>query len=156
MKKATLLLITMILGVTVYAQGFNDYLEVSRQVLKTEKKALIAEVMQLTDEESTVFWPIYNEYEAKKYEVNTVYFRLVQDYADNFENMKGEKATEIYKQVLDIEMQLIKLEKSYAKKFAKVITPQKTFRYLQAENKIKAMIDAEMALQIPLLEAIED
>ena len=70
--------------------------------------------------------------------------------------MKGEKATEIYKQVLDIEMQLIKLEKSYAKKFAKVITPQKTFRYLQAENKIKAMIDAEMALQIPLLEAIED
>lgn len=156
MKKATLLLITMILGVTVYAQGFNDYLEVSRQVLKTEKKALIAEVMQLTDEESTVFWPIYNEYEAKKYEVNTVYFRLVQDFADNFENMKGEKATEIYKQVLDIEMQLIKLEKSYAKKFAKVITPQKTFRYLQAENKIKAMIDAEMALQIPLLEAIED
>jgi len=156
MKKATLLLITMILGVTVYAQEFNDYLEVSRQVLKTEKKALIAEVMQLTSEESTAFWPIYNEYEAKKYEVNTVYFKMVQEFSDNFDTMKGEKATEIYKQVLDVEMQLLKLEKTYAKKFAKVLTPQKTFRYLQAENKIKAMIDAEMALQIPLLEAIED
>ena len=156
MKKATLLLITMVLGISVYAQGFNDYLEVSRQVLKTEKKALIAEVMELTSEESPAFWPIYNEYEAKKYEVNTVYFKMILEFADNFETMKGEKATEIYKQVLDVKMQLLKLEKTYAKKFAKVLTPQKTLRYLQAENKIRAMIDAEMALQIPFLETIED
>lgn len=156
MKKATILLITMVMGIAVYAQDFNDYLEVSRQVLKTEKKALIAEVMELTSEESPAFWPIYNEYEAKKYEINTIYFKMVQEFANNFESMQGEKATEIYKQVLDVEMQLLKLKKTYAKKFAKVLTPQKTFRYLQAENKIKAMVDAEMALQIPLLEKIED
>ena len=43
MKKISILLITLVLGFTVNAQDFNDYLEVSREVLKTEKKAQNAE-----------------------------------------------------------------------------------------------------------------
>ena len=156
MKKLNLLLIALVLGITVNAQDFNDYLEVSREVLKTEKKALIADLMQFSSEESQAFWPVYNEYEDKKYVVNTKYFNLVQKFADNFENMSAEVASEVISEFLGIEMELIKLEKSYAKKFQKILTPQRTLKYLQAENKIKAMIDAEMALQIPFLDEIED
>ena len=87
MKKLNLLLFALVLGITVNAQDFNDYLEVSREVLKTEKKALIADLMQFSSEESQVFWPLYNEYEDKKYVVNTKYFNLVQKFADNFENL---------------------------------------------------------------------
>jgi hypothetical protein len=71
MKKLNLLLIALVLGITVNAQDFNDYLEVSREVLKTEKKALIADLMQFSSEESQAFWPVYNEYEDAKYKVNT-------------------------------------------------------------------------------------
>ena len=156
MKKISILLITLVLGFTVNAQDFNDYLEVSREVLKTEKKALIAEVMQFSAEESQAFWPLYNEYEQKKFVINTRYFNLVQKFADNFEKMSNEMATEVINESIGIELELVKLEKSYAKKFQKILTPQKTIRYLQAENKIKALIDAEMALQIPLLDEIED
>jgi len=156
MKKLNLLLIALILGITVNAQDFNDYLEVSREVLKTEKKALIADLMQFSSEESQAFWPLYNEYEDKKYTINTRYFNLVQKFADNFENMSDQVATEIINESLGIKLELIKLEKSYAKKFQKILAPQRTIKYLQAENKIKALIDAEMALQIPLLDEIED
>ena len=147
---------SIVISGSAFAQQFNDYLEVSREVLKVEKKALIAEVMELSDTESEPFWLIYNEYEQKKYEVNTKYFKIVMDFSDNYGKMSAEKATELTKASLDIQMLLLKLRKSYAKKFAKVISPQKTLRYLQAENKIRVMIDAEMALQIPLLETIED
>ena len=112
--------------------------------------------MQFSSEESQAFWPVYNEYEDKKYVVNTRYFNLVQKFADNFENMSAEVASDVISESLGIEMELIKLEKSYAKKFQKILTPQRTLKYLQAENKIKAMIDAEMALQIPFLDEIED
>ena len=156
MKKISLLFITMVLGFTVYAQDFNNYLEVSREVLKTEKKALIAEVMQFSSEESQVFWPLYNEYEQKKYEVNTRYFNLIQQFAENYESMSDEVARDIINKFLGIEMELAKLKSTYAKKFQKILTPQKTIRYIQAENKIKALIDAELALQIPFLEEIED
>ena len=156
MKKLNLLFIALIMGLTVNAQDFNDYLEVSREVLKTEKKALIAEVMQFTSEESQAFWPIYNEYEQKKYAVNTRYFKLIEKFADNFINMSDEVAVEVINESIAIEGELVKLQKTYAKKFQKILTPQKTIKYLQAENKIKALIDAEIALQIPLLDEIED
>jgi cell fate (sporulation/competence/biofilm development) regulator YlbF (YheA/YmcA/DUF963 family) len=156
MKKISILLITLVLGFTVNAQDFNDYLEVSREVLKTEKKALIAEVMQFSAEESQAFWPLYNEYEQKKYTVNTRYFNMAQKFADNYEEMSDEIAVEIINEALGVRLELVKLQKSYAKKFQKILSPQKTIRYIQAENKIKALIDAEMALQIPLLDEIED
>jgi len=156
MKKLNLLFIALIMGFSVNAQDFNDYLEVSREVLKTEKKALIAEVMQFTSEESQAFWPLYNEYEQKKYTVNTRYFNLVEKFAENFENMSDEVAVEVINESIAIKSELIKLQKTYAKKFQKILTPQKTIKYLQAENKIKALIDAELSLQIPLLDEIED
>ena len=156
MKKLNLLIFALVLGITVNAQDFNDYLEVSREVLKTEKKALIADLMQFSSEESQAFWPVYNEYEDAKYKVNTRYFSMIEKFADNYENMSDEVASEIINESLNIKNELIKLEKSYAKKFLKILTPQRTIKYMQAENKIKAMIDAEMALQIPFLDEIED
>jgi hypothetical protein len=156
MKKLNLLLIALVLGITVNAQDFNDYLEVSREVLKTEKKALIADLMQFSSEESQAFWPLYNEYEDAKYKVNTRYFNLLEKFADNFENMTDEVANEVINESITIKQELVKLEKSYAKKFMKILSAKRTIKYLQAENKIKALIDAEMALQIPFLDEIED
>ena len=92
MKKLNLLFVALIIGIAVNAQDFNDYLEVSREVLKTEKKALIAELMQFTSEESQAFWPLYNEYEQKKYEVNTRYFQLIEKFAENFEKYENNGA----------------------------------------------------------------
>jgi hypothetical protein len=156
MKKLNLLFVALIMGFAVNAQDFNDYLEVSREVLKTEKKALIAEVMQFTSEESQAFWPLYNEYEQKKYTVNTRYFNLIEKFVENYENMSDEVAVELINESIAIKGELIKLQKTYAKKFQKILTPQKTVKYLQAENKIEALIDAEIALQVPLLDEIED
>ena len=52
MKKITILLLSIVISGSAFAQQDFDYLEVSREVLKVEKKALIAEVMQLTEAES--------------------------------------------------------------------------------------------------------
>jgi len=156
MKKLNLLVIVILMSLSAQAQDFNDYLEVSREVLKTEKKALIADLMQFSPEESQVFWPLYNEFEEKKYVVNTRYFNLVQKFADNYGSMSDEVATQVINESMSIDMEMIKLEKAYAKKFMKILTPQRALKYLQAENKIKTLIDAEMALQIPFLDEIED
>ncbi len=156
MKKFILLITFCVWGINAYSQHFNDYMEVSREVLKTEKKALIAEVMQLTKLESETFWPLYNEYQQKRYNVNTKLIKLIIDYAENYEKMPPEKATQIINSSISIDMELLKLEKTYAKKFMKILPPKKALRYLQAENKIEALIDAELAMEIPLLESIEE
>lgn len=136
----------------LFAQTANDYLEVTRGVLKTEKKALIAEAMELTEVESPAFWSLYNEYNEKMYVINTKLFDVIKDYSEHYENMSNEKAVELWKNAIEIETELLKLEKTYFKKFLKILPGTKAVRYLQAENKVKTLVDAQLALEIPLFE----
>ena len=153
MKKITLTLVISFFAITLYAQ--NSYLEIVRSTIKTEKKALIAEVMQLSDAENIPFWEVYNEYDEKLYKLNTEYFAVVMEFADNFDNMSTEKANDLINRATKYSIDVAKLEKTYMKKMTKVISPQKTVRFYQAMNKIQAMIDAQMAAEVPLLESIE-
>ena len=153
MKKINLTLLLSFFAIGLYAQ--DSYMEIVRSTIKTEKKALIAEVMQLSDEESAVFWPVYNEYQEKLYKINTDYFTTIKEFADNFGNMSAETATDIITKANKYNIDEAKLEKTYLKKIMKVISPQQTLRFFQASNKIEAMIDAQLAAEIPLLESIE-
>ena len=49
-------------------------------------------------------------------------------------------------------MESAKLEKSYYKKFKKILPAGKAAKFFQVENKIETMIDAQLALEIPLIE----
>ena len=153
MKKILVTLLICSFTFTVFAQ--NSYIEIVHSTIKTEKKALIAEVMQLSDDEGSKFWPVYNEYEEKLYKINTDYFNIIMEFADNYENMSAEVASNILSKANKVSLDKAKLEKTYIKKMAKVISPQKTLRYFQASSKIETIIKAQLAEEIPLLENIE-
>ncbi len=153
MKKINLTILFSFFAIALYAQ--DSYMEIVRSTIKTEKKALIAEVMELTDDESTVFWPVYNEFEENMYKLNTDYFNLVVEFADNYEKMSADKATEILNKALKYRVAKEKLNSKFIKKLLKVLSPQKTLRFAQASSKIEVMIDAQLASEIPLLESIE-
>ena len=142
-----------IISLTAYAQSDNDYLEIARDVLKTEKKAAIAEVLQLTKEESQPFWTLYNEYQGKLYLVQNKRIDLIQDFAENFENITDEKADQLWLGSMAYSQEIIKLKKQYYKKFKKILPAGKAAKLFQAENKIETMINANLALEIPLIEA---
>lgn len=142
----------MSFGFILSAQQSDNYLEVMRSALKTEKKAMIAEVMTLSQEETDLFWPLYNEFQGKLYETNTKYVKIVNEFAENFDNMTDEKAADLLSRVMSYDTEILKLKKSYTKKFSKILPATKVLRYMQAENKIDVLIDYEMASSVPLLE----
>ncbi|GAG05637.1 unnamed protein product, partial [marine sediment metagenome] len=49
-----------------------------------------------------------------------------------------------------IETERLKLRQSYLPRFRQVLPEQKVLRYYQLENKIKAVVDYELAAGIPL------
>jgi hypothetical protein len=152
MKKLLSILSIVLASAAIYAQAENDYLELARDVLKTEKKAAIAELMQLTEAESTPFWELYNEYQGKLYLVANKRIAIIRDYAEHFETMTDEKADELWLKSLAYAQEVLKLEKQYYNKFKKILPAGKAARFFQAENKIETMIDAQLALEIPLIE----
>lgn len=144
--------LTILMFRSVSAQSFDDYLEVAREVLKTEKKAAVAEAMQLSETESGPFWELYNDYNAELYKVHTERVNIIKDFAANYETLTDEKADELLNNMFSYQTRLLDLNKSYSKKFKKVLPAGKVARYFQIENKIETLIAAQLAEEIPLVE----
>lgn len=151
--KRSILLITLVLSAYLAkAQSTDDYIELARDILKTEKKAAIAEEMDLSDTEITPFWELYNEYNSKLSQTQNQRVALIKNYAQNYESMTDDKADEIMKSYFKYQQDITKLKKSYYSRFKKILPKVKAARYFQLENKIQAMVDAKLAMEIPLIE----
>ena len=152
MKKLIFGTLFMFLASMAFTQTADDYIEVLRSVLKTEKKATIAEVMQLSEQESEVFWPLYNEFNEKMYTVQSKRVKIIKDYAASYANMTDEKADELWTASMNFKQESLNLTKQYYKKFKKILPAGKVAKYFQAENKIAALVDYQLAADIPMIE----
>ena len=152
MKRIILVITLVLFAFLTQAQSSDDYIELARDILKTEKKAAIAEGMELSDTEITPFWELYNEYNSKLSQTQNQRVALIKDFAKNYETMTNEKADEIMKSFFKYQQEIVKLRKSYYSRFKKILPSSKAARYFQLENKIQALVDAELAMQIPLIE----
>ena len=152
MKKILIVVTAIVWSLSMNAQTANDYLELTREVLKVEKKAAVAEAMQLSESESQPFWNLYNEYQSALYLIQNKRIAIIKDYSDNFTSLSDEKADELWIGSLKYEQELLKLKKRYYAKFKKVVSPGKAARLMQLENKIEALIDVQLALELPLIE----
>src|SRR5437899_8464784 len=65
----------------------RDVIEVVRSDLKADRKALIAQQMALTPQESDAFWPIYDSYLAEVEKANDWVVKLVLEYGDLYPNV---------------------------------------------------------------------
>ncbi len=152
MKKILLFTVALFFASSISAQTENDYLEIARDVLKVEKKAAIADVMDLSEAESQAFWNLYNEYQGKLYTVHNKRIDGIMDFAKNYENMTDEKSDELWMNYMGYQSELLKLKKGYYKKFKKILPTAKAVRFFQAENKIETLVNAELAIEIPMIE----
>jgi hypothetical protein len=108
--------------------------------------------MQLTETESTPFWELYNEYQGKLYLVSNKRIAIIKDFAEHYETLSDEKADQLWINAMAFSQEKLKLKKQYYSKFKKILPTGKAARFFQVENKIETMIDAELALEIPLIE----
>ncbi|MCK5781322.1 MAG: hypothetical protein KAH10_01925 [Flavobacteriales bacterium] len=151
MKNFLLALAFIFVGTTLSAQNDTDYAELQKETLKVEKKALIADAMILTNDESEEFWPLYDEYNDAKLKIQEKFLENMKDYFERNTQITDHEATKLWNDKMELDNDLNKLEKKYFKKMIRNLPPVKIVRYFQAENKIDAMISAKFAMNVPLL-----
>ena len=154
MKNFLFALAFIFVGTTLSAQNETDYAVLQKETLKVEKKALIADAMILTNDESEEFWPLYDEYNDKKTEIKEKFLSNMETYFDSTAQLTDSQSTHIWKDKMEFDKDLNKLEKKYFNKMIRTLPPVKIVRYFQAENKIDAMINAQYALGVPLLNGL--
>ncbi len=149
-----LIVTCLFLGEPVWAQdAANANMEILMEKVKADKKLVVAMNMNLSDAEAKGFWPIYNDYQADLQKVNQRMGVLISDYADayNSGSISDDTAGKLIKEWLQAEAEEMKLRGANVKKLAKVLPAQKVMRYLQIENKIRALVKFGLAAEIPLV-----
>ena len=128
----------------------NDNMEILREKLRADKKLIVAENMQLSDAEGKTFWPVYNAYQEEKSTLADRRRQVIQDYAANFRNLPDEVAKDLVDRSLAIKQDDVKLMAAYLPKFRQAVGDKKAARFYQIESKIDAIVNFELAANIPL------
>ena len=130
-------------------------MEILMQKVKADKKLLVASNMDLTDAESKQFWPLYDAYQNDLQKINERLRNTITEYAQAYNQGKGQISNDTAKKLLQdtlaIQESEVNLKRTYADKVGKVLSPTKTARYIQIENKVRALVNFELARQIPLV-----
>ena len=131
----------------------QNNMDIVRDALRADKKALVASNLQLTDAEAKAFWPIYDKYQKDLITEHNKLYQVIEEYAlaYNKNKLDDAKALDLVHRYFAAEEARTKVRSTYVKEFSKVLPGTKVARFYQIENKLDAVVRYEMAGAIPLV-----
>jgi Spy/CpxP family protein refolding chaperone len=127
-------------------------IQLLRQDVRSKKKQLIASNLTLTDAEATKFWPVYDQYSAEMTKIGDQRYALIKEYAQNFGSLTDDQALSLTNRSLALDDAVAKLRIKYVPIINKVLPGKKTATFFQMDRRITALIDLQLASQIPLVQ----
>jgi len=129
-----------------------DTMQILREKLKADKKLLVAANLPLTDAEAKGFWPLYEDYQKELAKLNDQIALLIVDYAKQYNagTLTDAKARALLDRYLGIEEAEVRMKRAFVPRLAKVLPGLKVGRYMQLENKVRALVKYEIAGEVPL------
>ena len=130
--------------------NLDAYVGLLRSDIRAQKAAVIAEVMQFTDDEEAKFWPAYREYEAQLAAINDERIALIAEYAGTYEKLTDETADRLAASALALEARRHALKAKYYEQLKTLLQPKTAARLLQVENQILLLLDLQIAAALPV------
>ncbi len=152
MKKFVLTAACLLLGLPGIASAQEQYVELLRQDINTQKTAILTEAMDLDPAQSDVFWPIVREYDVERATIADRQIATIKKYAANYETMTADMAKEIVEESMKSDSDMMKLKKDYFGKLSKALSPIEAGRFLQVENFVDNLLRLQIQSELPLVQ----
>ena len=149
MKKLFILFIFFI-SANLFAQNVDDFIQLLKSNVQSDKITIITQVMNFTDAQSEKFWPIYNEFSNELSKLSDKRIANIKDFAANFDSLTDAKADQLIKNAFDFQEDRLSLNEKYYKKFADALTSTVAAKYMQLEYEIQLIIDLSVNSNLPL------
>ncbi|MCE3284882.1 MAG: hypothetical protein K0R70_1138 [Steroidobacteraceae bacterium] len=153
MRLASLAL-TLVIIAAPHVAVAQDSVKADEQIvlrqIQTDRRAVYAQNLQLTDAESEAFWPIYDQYEAEMKKVTDARLQLLDQYAAKYDTLTDADASQMLATRLKLDKQAFALRQKYATKFEKALPSVKALRYVQLQDRIDNILAGNMYSLIPL------
>ena len=132
--------------------NLRAYVELLRSDVRSQKVAILTEMMAFTEAEDAAFWPIYRQYDVELSAINDDRVKLIADYAKNYAALSNESADRIARGALDLEGRRHALKLKYYDRVKAGLSAKTAARFLQIENQLLMLIDLQIAALLPVVE----
>lgn len=123
--------------------------------LNSYKIAFFTRRLNLTPKEAERFWPVYNELQSKKQEIQKERLQLFRNFNQDGQNMNDKQIIETGDRLVQLEVLEANLAAEYHKVFKAILPPMKVMRLYQAENQYRLQLLNELRENRPLRENLE-
>ena len=128
------------------------YTELLRSDVRSQKVAIITEMMAFTEAEDAVFWPIYREYAVEMAKLGDERIALITEYAKNYSTLTDPVADQLAGKALDLEARRQALKAKYFDRFKTALSPRTALRFLQVEHQLLLLIDLQVSAALPIVQ----
>jgi len=117
------------------AQDNDDNINVSK--IQTQRIAFFTEQLNLTPVEAEKFWPVYNEYDAKRAKFNAEETRLIKIFKENKASMSDKDIDNNIKKIFETRKAISLLNEEYYQKFRQVLPARKVMKLIITETQFR-------------------
>lgn len=139
LKSFILLVSLIVFTISVNAQSTETKSD-KEQEIKSQKIAFFTGKIGLTPKEAQIFWPIYNNYWAKKNKIIVDRKEKMTQFADNSNNMSNDEMIKYADQYIGYEMKLAELLDEYHIKFKQILPIEKVMKIYLADYEFKTYL----------------
>lgn len=125
-------------------------LQAMQKAAKADKRALVAQTLQLTDAEAKKFWPVYDSFQRTLANITRERNVALEGLVARGRPLTDAYAKQMVNELMFNEEQEIKALRKLANASLRALPPRKAARYIQLEMKLRAAQDYEIALVFPL------
>jgi hypothetical protein len=150
MKKLALLLSVLLVAASINAQSNKEEIDLMQSSFGMEKKAMVAEFVQVDPAQKDAFWKLYDEYETARKALGQERIKLLNQYTEGYTKFTNESADAWTKKVIDLSSKTDALIITYYNKIKKVTNPIVALQFYQVEGYILSGIRVSLLESLPL------
>lgn len=132
--KNILPIILFLISFSFYAQ--NGKIDEKREKIKAYKVSFLTTELELTSTEAEKFWPIYNAYDDKQFEIRhqkmKTYLQRLND--DNINSISEKEAATLLSQMESTDKELYLLKEKYNANLKKILSAKKILKLKKSED----------------------
>src|SRR5215813_12582132 len=111
-----------------------------RQDLRAKRKQIVAANIEMTADEATKFWPVFDAYIAEQRKAYDVHYGLLKEYAANIKTLTDAQALSLTQRWVESDTAKAQLRAKYFPMFEKVIGAKRAARVCQLDRVMTLMI----------------
>lgn len=122
-----------------------------RQAVKTDRRALVAATVTLTNAEAKKFWPIYESYQRALDVINRERNVAFESLLERDKPMSNLAARNLARDLMAQDEAEVKATRKMFNAVMRALPPLKAARYVQLESKLRAIQAYDIATSFPLI-----